>query len=312
MWDFDPSYYRLIFDFFPPVRLKPIELYILRKNLIKVETYLSIQSKCVLFEHYTLGDGMISLKKNDKIIIIVAVVVLVIAGVGVAMYQSPKSTIPPPATTGVKIYDVKWTLRNGSLTTISDFAGKKTPYQSTVSLPVGNIKTITFNLTWTDDHMTVLKRMGLDTLTLEIITPDGSSYIEANRSAPITGKGYVLLTISPNIIPPVTPIKADDERAALAKLKLKPYYDDSWANKDMNVTVSVQIGEMRILKKMRDKGNNFDLTISYQYYDGSLKVDSTKNTGIDDTTTPPEDPWVNQNTPPYMSMIINTGCGRFV
>ena len=39
---------------------------------------------------------MISLKKNDKIIIIVAVVILVIAGVGVAMYQSPKTTSDPP------------------------------------------------------------------------------------------------------------------------------------------------------------------------------------------------------------------------
>ena len=32
---------------------------------------------------------MRSLKKNDKIVIIVAVVILVFAGVGVAMYQSP-------------------------------------------------------------------------------------------------------------------------------------------------------------------------------------------------------------------------------
>ena len=254
---------------------------------------------------------MISLKKNDKIIVIVAVVVLVIAGVGVAMYQSPKTTTPPASTTGVKTYDVVWTLRNGSLTTISDFAGKKSPYQSNIDIPVGNIKTITFNLTWTDDHMTFFKRMGLDTLTLEIITPDGSSYIEANRSAPVTGKGTVMRTLTPNIIPPVTQIKADDEQAAMAKLKQKPYYDNSWTDKDINVTVSVKIGEIRILKKMQDKGNNFDLTVSYQYYDGTLKIDTTKNTGLDDTTTP-EDPWVNQTEPPWMSMIINTGCGRFV
>ena len=50
---------------------------------------------------------MISLKKNDKIIVIVAVVILVIAGVGVAMYQSPKpSSILPSTITGEKIYGV--------------------------------------------------------------------------------------------------------------------------------------------------------------------------------------------------------------
>jgi uncharacterized protein YpmB len=39
---------------------------------------------------------MISLKKNDKIIVIVAVIILAIAGGGIAMYQSPKTSNVPP------------------------------------------------------------------------------------------------------------------------------------------------------------------------------------------------------------------------
>ena len=81
--------------------------------------------------------------------------------------------------------------------------------------------------------------------------------------------------------------------------------------KTLTINVSVQIGELRILKKMRDKGNDFELKITYQYYDGALKEDITKNTG-GDSNTPPEDPWAEQETPPYISMIINTGCGRYV
>ena len=135
---------------------------------------------------------MISLKKNDKIIIIVAVVVLVIAGVGVAMYQSPKtSNVLPSTITGEKTFDVIWTIRNGTLDTISEFAGKKSPYEGTVMIPEGNVKSITFNLSWTDDHMTFLKRMGLDTLTLEVTTPDGVTFTETNKSAPITGEGTI-------------------------------------------------------------------------------------------------------------------------
>ena len=112
------------------------------------------------------------------------------------------------------------------------------------------------------------------------------------------------------IIPPVS-LKATDEKTAQAKLKEKPYNDASWSDKDITINVSVQIGELRIIKKLRDKGNDFELKITYQYYDGALKEDTTKNTG-GDSNTPPDDPWVEQGKPPYISMIINTGCGRYV
>jgi hypothetical protein len=256
---------------------------------------------------------MISLKKNDKIIVIVAVVILVIAGVGVAMYQSPKtSSVLPSTLTSEKTFDVIWTQRNGTLNTISEFAGKKSQYQTTIQIPVvGNLRSITFILSWTDNHMTFMKRMGLDSLTLEVTTPDGRTFTDTNTSAPITGEGTITHTVSTGIIPPVSSIKSDDEKNAQAKLEGKPYYDDSWTNKDININVSVQIGEVRILKQMRDKGNNFDLKITYQYYDGALKEDITKNTG-GNSNTPPEDPWVEQEKPPYISMIINTDCGRYV
>jgi len=255
---------------------------------------------------------MISLKKNDKIIVIVAVVILVIAGVGVAMYQSPKTPSGPPSTiTSEKNYDVIWTLRNGTLNTISEFAGKKSQYQETVMIPEGNLKCITFNLSWTDDRMTFMKRMGLDSLTLEVTTPDGVTFTETNTSAPITGEGTITYTVATGIIPPVSSIKANNEKEAQAKLKGKPYYDNSWTNKDISINVSVQIGELRIIKKLRDKGNDFELKITYQYNDGTLKEDTTKNTG-GDSNTPPDDPWAEQEKPPYISMIINTGCGRYV
>ncbi|MCX6663314.1 MAG: hypothetical protein NTZ75_03625 [Euryarchaeota archaeon] len=255
---------------------------------------------------------MISLKKNDKIIVIVAVVILVIAGVGIAMYQSPKtSNVPPSTITSEKNYDVTWAIRNGTLTTISEFAEKKSPYQGTVMIPEGNVKSITFNLSWTDDHMTFMKRMGLDSLTLDVTTPDGRTFSDTSTSAAITGEGTITYTVSTGIIPPVTPIKANNEKEAQGKLKGTAYYDESWANKNININVSVQIGELRIMKKLRDKGNDFDLKITYQYYDGALKEDTTKNTG-GGSNTPPNDPWAEQEKPPYISMIINTGCGRYV
>jgi FlaG/FlaF family flagellin (archaellin) len=250
---------------------------------------------------------MISLKKNDKIIIVVAVVVILLASIGVAMYQSPKTTNSLPQTPGGKTYEVEWKTHNGSLTAISEFAGKRSPYETTVQIAEGNLKTITFNMTWVDDHATFFKRFGLDTLTIEVTTPDGEITDESNISAAKTREGNILLTVTVDNIRPPNSLTASDIQAAQAKLKEKPFYDDSWTNKDITIKVSVNIGEKRILAKLLDKGNSFDLDISYSYSEAILKEDQTKNTGADNDT-PPEDPW----EPPYMSMIINTGCGRFV
>lgn len=256
---------------------------------------------------------MISLKKNDKIIIIVAIVILVIAGAGVAMYQSPQPEEKPFSGMSQKSYNVTWTVSNGSLTTISEYANKNAQYEGTTRIPEGNIKSITFNMSWTDDRMTLLKRMGLDTLTLEVTTPDGMTEAQSSKSARITGEGTITFTVNTSIIPPNQPIEAQDEIEAQTKLMTNPYYDDSWTDKDIFINVSVKIGEIRLLKKIRDKGNDFDLEITYQYYKGMLNLDTTKNTGGESTS--PDENWPEETTepePPYISMIISTGCGRFV
>ena len=255
---------------------------------------------------------MKTLKKNDKIVIIVAVIILVFAGVGVAMYQSPST--PSDLTSLIpteKSYDVIWTLRNGSLNTVSEFAGKSSPYEGTVMISEENVESITFNLSWIDDRMTFFKRMGLDRLTLEVTMPDGMySFTETSTSAKISGEGSISHTIVRDIIPPDTSFEATDESDAQTLLKAKSNFDDSWTDKAITFNVNVQIGELRILKKIRDKGNNFDLEITYQFYDGVLKEDVNKSTG--DSGTSPEDPWAEQVIPPYISMIMNTGCGRYI
>jgi hypothetical protein len=258
---------------------------------------------------------MISLKKNDKIIIIVAIVIIIIAGVGIAMYQSPEtsSSYPTQTMTGEQTYEVKWMLRNGSVSTISEFADKTKPYEGNITLPAPNIEKIMFNLSWTDDHMTLFKRRGLDTLYLAITLPNGYTSTTSNTSAPKTGYGSIVELVSLNIIPPVKQFQANNTQDAQSKLQEYSVYDDSFTGKDIHFNVSVQIGELRFLKKMRDKGNSFDLSVTYQYYEASVKqAGNTTTTGLDDGTTVPENPWDNIVTPPYISMIISTGCGRFV
>jgi hypothetical protein len=251
---------------------------------------------------------MISLKRNDKIIILVAVIVIVIAGVGIAMYTQPATVETPPSTsvTG-QTFNVSMVQRNVSLDTITGFAGKKSPYTGGIEIDQGNIISVTFNLSWVDDHTTFLKRFGLDRMTLAITKLNGDVVQQSNTSAPKTRKGTDTIILESNmVIPPVGPVKADDMASAQALMSKAPYFDDSWMNKNLSFTVSCKIGEKRIIPRLLDKGNSFTLEISYSYYQGVIQQGQTKSTGGSDDTMKAA------YEPPYMSMIISTGCGRFV
>lgn len=259
---------------------------------------------------------MIALKRNDKIIIIVAVLVLIVAAIGVAFYSSPKPTVVPPSTgTGTQEYTVTWTVKSDALQSITEFAGKKTPYTSTFQIPQGNLKSISFNLTWVDDHLTLLGRHGMDTLGLSIQIPDGDLIELSNQSARKTGEGTIEYELDATSgMPPTTPIQAPDLQSAQDQLMLPPYFNNQWMNKDFTITVSDHIGEIRPIPRLLDKGNNFELHITYSYYVGTLTPGSSssdiKNTGTD--TLPQDDSSSQSDAIPYMSMIIQTGCGRFI
>jgi hypothetical protein len=255
---------------------------------------------------------MISLKKNDKIIIVAAVIVILLASIGIAMYTSPEPEPISTTTTGGTTYAVEWKTHNGSLTPISEFAGKRSPYETTVTIPEANLKTITFNMTWVDDHSTFLKRFGLDTLTIEVTTADGEiAETESNVSVAKTREGNILFTVTVDNSRPPDSLTANDLQAAQAKLKETPFNDESWTTKEITIKVSVNIGEKRILAKLFDKGNSFDLDISYSYTEAVLKEDQTKSTMMGELPPDDDDLW-GDDGPPYMSMIINTGCGRYV
>jgi hypothetical protein len=253
---------------------------------------------------------MISLKKNDKIIILVAVIIIVIAGAGIAMYSQPAEVqTPPSAPVTGQLYNVSWVQRNVSLDTINGYAGKKSPYTGGIEIDQGNIISITFNLSWVDDHSTFLKRFGLDRLTLAVTTLDGDVIQVSNMSVAKTRAGTDTIVLKSNmIIPPVDPIKADDETSAQAQLSKPPYFDDTWMNRNFSFTVSDKIGEKRILPRLLDKGNSFTLEISYSYYQGVVQQGQIISTGNDNGNGSSDDSF----EPPYMSMIISTGCGRYV
>ena len=251
---------------------------------------------------------MINLKKNDKLIIIIAIVVVIIAAVGIVAYeQSDSDESDIMNNSDMMMYDVEWDFKLGSLSPLSDFASKQQVYETTQSISQGNLKKVIFNLSWVDDKATFFGRFGLDTVILEITDPDGNVYEESATSASRSKAGNINIEVMADGIPSTEPIEAHDMTEALEMLGSGMYYNDEWEDKEFTIRVGVIVGEKRILKKFMDKGNNFDLEISYEYYYGSLIEEEVKDTAGSDTDGD-GDTWQT----PYMSMIIGTGCGRFI
>jgi hypothetical protein len=248
---------------------------------------------------------MINLKKNDKIIIVIAVAVIIIAGIGIALYIPPEETIIEEEN-GKNTYIVEWDIMSGPSTMISEYAGKRSPYEGTYSIDQANIKSIKFNLTWIDDKA-FLGRLGRDTLTLEITNPDGDVIEESSQSAPQSKFGNVELTIIVSgSAPSSQPIEAVDEFDAQDQLMQEPYYNDKWVNEEFTIRVGCNVGEILGNLRPRDKGNSFDLEISYDYYDASLMQEETMETGSDNDSFGDYDD--EGYTSAFMSMLYN-GCG---
>ena len=252
---------------------------------------------------------MIVLKKNDKLIILIGIVVLIVAVIGIALYTQPSTE---ETTNNIveteSYYDVNWIVKTGSLSPISDYAGKKTPYEGTVSINQENLKSITFNLSWIDDKA-LLGRIGRDTLTLEVTTPDGTVYTESAQSAIKTKAGNATLTVSVGIAPSVTSIDGTDIYDAKQKLK-DDYYSDKWSNKDFDIKVSVKVGEfLRKFFIFGDKGNTFNLDVNYEYYDALLTENSQMKETSQNQNTYLFGGGEEQSTP--LGDLVNTGWTRW-
>jgi hypothetical protein len=245
---------------------------------------------------------MINLKKNDKLIIIIAVAVIVIAGIGIAAYNPPEDN--GKITGGVsesKTYDVTWETHTKTVSVDSEcYAGKGATYSNEIKIEHENIIKVTVEMTWTDDFTHgILITKGEDTLTAEV------TYKGTTDTWESVGNGTKEFIKSINSIPYDTTIEAENEQKAYEKIEEEYSTDDSLI---FTIDVDIQPGEkiFRPLKFIRDKGNDFELTITYEYYDASLTEGNIENTGQDnnDSDNPEE-------IPAYLGMMIQAGFTRW-
>ena len=252
---------------------------------------------------------MITLKKNDKLIIIIAVAVIIIAAIGIAAYEPLETNDKESHKSAMNTFTVSWVEKTDYLSSINEYAGKKSPYEGNISIDKDNLKSINFNLSW-KDNKAFLNKFGCDILKIEITTPDGTVYDKSLKSDGKKINNIEIPIDNINPMPITEAIKAKNVDEAEQKLK-QNYTKDKWKNAEFGIKVTVTVGE-KIGWRLRDKGNSFDLEIMYKYYDGSLIQEEIKETGSDGRNTSADDSENEEYTPPYLSMILRTGSGRSI
>jgi len=214
------------------------------------------------------------MKREYKLGIFVVIVFIIVLISGILFYESPKSidNIRTPRNT-TKSFIVDWNVRENLLFEDSDSVRKNSNYEKTISLRTPNLKEITFRLSWEDNKAPLGGRVGLDTLTLEITTPDGKNLMESAKSTKKSKLGNIEITIPIKNNRPSTISLESEHINEVRKQLLEKYYDYKWVNEDFLIKISVKIGEIRPLKRLLDRGNDFDLEILYSYYDPSITED---------------------------------------
>ena len=253
-----------------------------------------------------IGDFMIYLKKNDKLIIIIAVVVIIIAAIGLAAYSPPDDDDTTNGKDSIKTYNVMWETHTKTVNLEGElYAGKNSPFSEEVTIGDENIVKVNIEISWEDDSVYgIFMRKGEDTLTADI------TYNGATETWESVYNGTYEFSYSINSIPYETSVEAETEAEALEKINEEYTTDDSLT---FTIDVNVQTGEkiFRLLKFIRDKGNDFMLTITYEYYYPTLTEENDDITETGTDTASDFDFYDDDYDPAYLGILVNAGLTRW-
>jgi hypothetical protein len=213
-----------------------------------------------------------NLKKSDKIIALVAVVILIIAAIGVILYTEKKPEVKLPVQE-MFLYNVTVGTNPSSLTldnihyTMTD----KKPYTGTFEVTSDNLESIDIYIEYKDIDRGLFKESRKNTITVTISDKAGTKV----SSTTITGMGNKTLNIPGSNALDINQIIAKDLNDA--REKLAENLSNTGLTQKYTIKVSVKYGEVRILKKIQERvsGDSFTIEITANHYD--YKLEEVKN-----------------------------------
>ncbi|MEF8879356.1 MAG: hypothetical protein V5A64_03065 [Candidatus Thermoplasmatota archaeon] len=235
-----------------------------------------------------------NLKKSDKIIAIVGVVILVLAGIGiyVASQGEPEEKEEEPIEE-TNFYTV--TNEEKTVSTSPDntdylvknkiLKKRSQPYLGTLNLTQDNLKNVEFTVEYQDSIsgmlFGLLKKAGRDTLTIEIMDEDN----EVIEKQQITGSGNTTITVPIGDAIQMGEIEAESREEAESILEEEYFTYDKTYN--VRVSINVKEGFLRPIALLREvmKNDQFDLNVEYTYFDYSLMEEETGGDNVEDDET---------------------------
>jgi hypothetical protein len=226
-----------------------------------------------------------NLKKSDKIIAFVAVVILIVAAIGVILYTDIEPEIELPLEE-MFLYNVTVETNSGSLRlddTDYSMTNKK-PYTGAFEVISDNLGSIDIYIEYEDNDrgfFKFLKNSRKNTITVTV-------YDKAENevcSTTIVGMGNETLSIPISNAFDIGQIIAKDMNDA--REKLEENLSNTGVTQKYTIEVTVKYGEVRILKKILEKlsGDSFTIEITANHYDYQLEeiVDSNDDDGYEET-----------------------------
>lgn len=231
-----------------------------------------------------------SLKKTDKIIAIVGVVILIVAVFGVLFYYEAEDTVDEDKNgTVTKEFEVYWTEYTVE-DKITGKAQKNSPYKDPINITLDEgcvLSIVEIRIVWKDDYTKgMLINKGEDTLTAEF-TPENGEMQKHSKKA----KGNETFIFPINSVIPQNEIIEDVEDIFAAEDKIAEDYA-GMDSTSFDVKVTCKPGErllsfrpLKFLNFLRDKGNSFDLFITYKYYKPDITEIGNSDNNQDDNNT---------------------------
>lgn len=215
-----------------------------------------------------------NLKKNDKIIAVVGVIILIIAGISIAVVISSEEKKEDGREEAGKllfdIYTDMETVEQGpeSYSIAKKLLGKGVGEASVNIGNIDNLKSVDITVSYNDAKTGPLGRFA-DEITITITDPEGNAAEETT----ISGSGNVTLSFfAINNMISTEPIEAESWEEAEDFLEGR--YVSRWKNGEFNIKVDYKMSEplrrpiLRLLERL-DK-DTFSVEISYTYYSYGL------------------------------------------
>ena len=234
-----------------------------------------------------------SLKKSDKIIAIIGVIILIVAAVGIYAYAGVEEEKETPKVVEEVFYEIGYEER--SMTAMPDntvysikpkILGAGT-YQGMVEISQPNIKSIEINIEYSDNkagflpRLGLIKRIGADTITVTIYDSQDNEI----DGVKIKGSGNeTLYIITDGDMISMETIEADDLMDAMSILEGRYIqYSETYT-----IHISLKTGLWGKIRELIGK-DSFKLDITYSYYNYHLieKVNGDDSDGDGDGDLPP-------------------------